>query len=414
MNLLMLTKFYPFGTGEAFIENEIAVLSEYYDKILIIACEVSNGDYCARPLPSNVTACRVPCGSRRKDTLRGMIQPFSGNTELADEMRYARGILAKIFLRYFEEKSRRIVNYILQTDLIEESCIEPFVLYSYWFFTTARVGTLIRGRYEPRYMFTRAHRYDLYEDKNKTGYLPYRLLFLKSYHSVFPCSEDGTDYLRRKYGDDAQNVHTSFLGTLDRGLGRASTDGVFRIVSCSRLEHVKRVSRIVDALCLLDREDIAIEWTHIGSGTDFEAVRKKAESGLRRIKFKFLGDMKNADVMKLYQTSPFDLFLNVSDSEGLPVSIMEGISFGIPAVATDVGGTSEIVKDGVTGRLISSDFTNKQLAAVIRNFAVNGDMSVSRESCRKFWEEHFQAIPNYRKLCEFVREQYESGSQVKK
>ena len=42
---------------------------------------------------------------------------------------------------------------------------------------------------------------------------------------------------------------------------------------------------------------------------------------------------------------PVDLFLTVSANEGIPVSIMEAQSFGIPVIATDVGGISEIVNN---------------------------------------------------------------------
>ena len=39
------------------------------------------------------------------------------------------------------------------------------------------------------------------------------------------------------------------------------------------------------------------------------------------------------------QAQPYHVFLNVSSSEGVPVSIIEAMSFGIPCIATNVGGT---------------------------------------------------------------------------
>jgi glycosyltransferase involved in cell wall biosynthesis len=42
-----------------------------------------------------------------------------------------------------------------------------------------------------------------------------------------------------------------------------------------------------------------------------------------------------------------------SASEGLPNAIMEYMAFGLPVVATDVGGVSELIVDGVTGYLVS-------------------------------------------------------------
>lgn len=407
MNLLLLTKFYPYGTGEAFIENEINVLSEYYDKITIIACDVTEKSPIIRPIPPNVKVYKVNNCLKMKDMVIGISNFFSKEQTISEEMKNAHGLLSKIFLSYFEEKSQRIYRYIEEKHCIDDFCKEPFVFYSYWFFVTARVGILIGEKYKPVYMFTRAHRYDLYEEKNCTNYLPYRQLFLKSYDNVFPCSDNGAKHLKTLYPSLSQNVVTSFLGTLAHGIGSGSKDSFFRIVSCSRTEPVKRVIKIIEALQELDNEGLNVEWTHIGDGSEFDRVQKAAHNKLHHIKYKFTGNMKNSDVMKLYRDNPFDLFINVSSSEGLPVSIMEAISFGIPAIGTDVGGTSEIVIDGVTGKLIPLDFSTSELANVIRNFITAGNMFVSRNSCREFWEEHFQAIPNYRKMCDFVKEKYE-------
>ena len=57
------------------------------------------------------------------------------------------------------------------------------------------------------------------------------------------------------------------------------------------------------------------------------------------------GYISNSDVKQLYMMNDFDLFVNMSLSEGIPVSIMEAISFGIPIIATNVGGNAEIVND---------------------------------------------------------------------
>ena len=65
------------------------------------------------------------------------------------------------------------------------------------------------------------------------------------------------------------------------------------------------------------------------------------------------------------RSQPIDIFINVSSSEGLPVAIMEAISFDIPIIATNVGGTSEIVTPE-TGILIAPDSAPELIAARIR------------------------------------------------
>ena len=62
------------------------------------------------------------------------------------------------------------------------------------------------------------------------------------------------------------------------------------------------------------------------------------------ISVKIMGRMKNKDIYSLYEKEKPDLFINLSSSEGIPVSIMEAMSFGIPVISTDVGGTTRDCK----------------------------------------------------------------------
>lgn len=56
------------------------------------------------------------------------------------------------------------------------------------------------------------------------------------------------------------------------------------------------------------------------------------------------------DVSRILAT--LDIFVSVSAKEGLGVSLLEAGSYGVPIVATNVGGIPEIVQDGVTGFLV--------------------------------------------------------------
>lgn len=67
--------------------------------------------------------------------------------------------------------------------------------------------------------------------------------------------------------------------------------------------------------------------------------------------FEFLGFVNSPENIYL----DADLLILASDSEGLPMSILEAQSFGIPVLCTDVGGCSEIIKDGYNGFIVKKD-----------------------------------------------------------
>jgi glycosyltransferase involved in cell wall biosynthesis len=58
-----------------------------------------------------------------------------------------------------------------------------------------------------------------------------------------------------------------------------------------------------------------------------------------------------------------DIALSTSDSEGMPLSLIEAQMAGVPVVSTDVGSVSEILEDGITGYLAGKDV--KELASKI-------------------------------------------------
>ena len=79
------------------------------------------------------------------------------------------------------------------------------------------------------------------------------------------------------------------------------------------------------------------------------------------------GQVTHENVLKWFEENPADVFVNVSSSEGLPVSIMEAFSYGIPAIATAVGGMPEIVTEDC-GVLLNPDFEPEELGTVLEEW----------------------------------------------
>jgi glycosyltransferase involved in cell wall biosynthesis len=64
----------------------------------------------------------------------------------------------------------------------------------------------------------------------------------------------------------------------------------------------------------------------------------------------FMGNVTKSLVLPILSKS--DLFVLNSTYEGLPHVVLEAMAVSVPVLATDVGGTGEVVLDGITGRLI--------------------------------------------------------------
>ena len=78
----------------------------------------------------------------------------------------------------------------------------------------------------------------------------------------------------------------------------------------------------------------------------------------------FLGNLTEDQIAKELQAA--DLFLLSSFVEGIPVSAMEAMAVGVPVIATNVAGTSELIEDGRSGLLVRPADPQALADAVVR------------------------------------------------
>ncbi len=76
-------------------------------------------------------------------------------------------------------------------------------------------------------------------------------------------------------------------------------------------------------------------------------------------------DMPDFTLDPRHTLARLDVFVLATHTEGLPVSILEAMAFGLPVVATRVGGIPEIVQHGVTGILVPPDDPKALASAII-------------------------------------------------
>ena len=420
--LIILVRRYPYAFGEPFLESEIEKHKKYYDKILVLSQDVSKNAKQTRIPPEGIDVAITATGDRghlrRRDMMnipRLMIFP---DAAMKEELRARKlNIPQKAFLSYFEARCIRLFDEaknILKDVPVND--YDQITMYSYWLFANANVGLYLKDYLENErsfkgriVLFSRAHRYDIYEEENKVKYLPFRKRLLDGVDQVYPCSRDGADYLRDRYPGMRAEINIAYLGTRDYGLSPKAVDSdVFHIVSCSRVVKVKGLERLIDDLALL-KPKMKVKWTHIGGGVDgktdyFEKIKRYAEDKLKNISFEFRGPLSNTEVYEYYKNNPVDVFVNCSFSEGLPVSLMEASSFGIPVIATDVGGSREIIDREKNGFLLPRDFRKGQLAQkleIMMNETTEKKME-RRTAARELWENCYCAEKNYNNFAEMI------------
>lgn len=244
---------------------------------------------------------------------------------------------------------------------ILELADENAILYFYW----GRETSEILGFYKniKAKIIVRFHGYDLYEYRSN-NYIPFRSKQLKNLDYAVFVSENGERYLKSLYPKINFITKLSRLGTQSHGLAKKSQDNVFRIISCSRVIALKRVDLIAKAIMGLNFE---VEWTHIGAGYGFDDLKKNCETTPENIHIKLIGQVSASDVSAYYAEKQLDLFINASTTEGLPVSIMEALAAGIPVLATNAGGTGELI-DANVGKLLPVKLNEKILIKHINDF----------------------------------------------
>ncbi|MEJ2609853.1 MAG: glycosyltransferase family 4 protein [Candidatus Thiodiazotropha sp.] len=130
-----------------------------------------------------------------------------------------------------------------------------------------------------------------------------------------------------------------------------------------RLSMEKRQERLILAVKKLVDEGYVFRLLLIGIGPDEEKLRQLTkELGLTEI-ISFLGFIE--DMLPVY--SELDLVVQNSSTEGLPNVILESMLMRVPVIATDVGGTSEVINSDDLGTLIEPD-NEEMLVSALKSF----------------------------------------------
>ena len=242
---------------------------------------------------------------------------------------------------------------------------ENDIIYTYWLSEIAYPASLMKKSHPMLRFCSRAHGFDMYADR---GYKPFRREVFYEVDQIHCINNSGKEDLILHYGHYLKKckLFVSHLGVKTHDfLPRAFHNDSLVLVTCSNIIALKRLDILVKALSKLE---IPIKWYHFGSGELYNDIIELSEKLLgKNVKYFFMGQTNHDELLQFYQNEQIDLFINSSDYEGVPVSIMEAMSYGIPCIARNVGGISELLNNSV-GYLLDKAATEIQFCEAIAAF----------------------------------------------
>ncbi len=209
---------------------------------------------------------------------------------------------------------------------------------------TARARDLAADLGVP-YSFT-AHRYDIYSKPPKD--FKARAL---SAGAVVTVSDANAQYIAETFGvpRGRMDIIPCGIDTERFSPGGEKADPP-HIVCVARLEPVKNHALLLKACALLRDQGVPYRCVLLGDG------RERTEVEAERARLRLDGNMRLEGATEQDQVRDWlrraALCVLSSDSEGMPVSLMEAAACGVPAVATGVGGVPELVQHDETGLLV--------------------------------------------------------------
>jgi len=145
-----------------------------------------------------------------------------------------------------------------------------------------------------------------------------------------------------------KNTRVIYNGISIREYITDAHDPVLSVIYVGRAIFAKGIQDLISAVESVRKEGKVCRLTIVGDGTYLQELKKQASQSVESYTH-FTGELDHAGVMAMLSMS--DIFVNPSYSEGLPTSVMEAASVGLPIIATDVGGTNEIIEDNKSGLL---------------------------------------------------------------
>ncbi len=195
-------------------------------------------------------------------------------------------------------------------------------------------------------------------------------LVMRAADRVIGVSDGACEFARHLGAKDPITVYNGVPAVWTK---EASNRDPHSIIFTGRLIPAKGVADLLDAFVAVRAVMPNVRLTVVGDGPCRTDLESRHVDGVV-----FTGQLKRVEVTAML--GKHSVFVNPSYSEGLPTSVLEAMAAGLSVIATDVGGTRELIENGVTGYLVPPGKPDQMAGAMIRALSnANGVGKRARE-----------------------------------
>ena len=197
----------------------------------------------------------------------------------------------------------------------------------------------------------------------------YKSFFLKSFgkaEKIFVLSEDFKNKILEwgytgKTIVELTNVDASLIDNFSysKKLEIINNQEVIKILFLARIIKEKGIFELIDAVEKLSIKRKNLELIIAGDGADFLRLKEKVA---KYKNIRITGDVQGEDKINLFKES--HLYILPSYTEGLPISVLEAMLFGLPVITTKVGGLKYFIEEGKMGYLVKPKNTNELIEKI--------------------------------------------------
>ncbi len=417
--LVLLTVCFPYGSGEWFLETELPYLVSKFRQVIIAPLFIFGT---SRIVPKGVTIDTTLGWKWSHDAMTARRISYGISSCLISSLFYREIcfrprtlIQPKVLMRVVGaiHKAMRVYRWVLQYIRYSNLELKDTVFYTYWFGPQTLGVGLAKAKYPEIKLISRLHGGELYPEQYTGAYFPLLDISLQWIDRIFAISKNAMQFLTETVDSKIRSsvkerCEVARLGVKDPEFTVSpSKENVFRIVSCSSILPVKSLHLLIEGLhrLALTEPDLLMEWHHFGEGPLHKGLEKMATRILPdTVKWIFHGFVPNEDILRFYRTKQIDVFVNVSRSEGIPVSIMEAQSCGIPVIAPRVRGIPEIVNND-NGILLGNKASAEGLEKALKRIAFHKDEAFLKGIAGKqVWLTDYNADTNYNAFVDRIME----------